>query len=653
MASGDAWSAGWNLGANLAGQRHAQKQERSNELWEDQRNQLKSNIANLAAKYSSQLGPNGEATPASLQTKYILQQAELHKDLFEKPIQGPGAIERLGWLLHLSKRPQAHTTTFQTPGEPIPGAQVAAPSNPPAADDKRFAVPAGEPANPVLLARTGTPASAPASNSPEAAPTAPASQAAEETPPAQPATPEDNSAAPEQNRQTAADAASLKKPVAATPPTGPAHTYAIKVPGLTQKQLQQQAQARYRAQQATEELTAAAPLSPEQQATRQAHAQSAGTLTSLKDTLDAVDQFFPPDEREKARQNVRDRAFGGTAATAGKWDRVPGKMNGQPTTLLYNEKTGEYRAQTGESVDSELLKTFVADPKSAAGAAKAAWSKDEKGRIYSANLDPATHQEIPGTRNYNMVPPASLTGRISTGQFHYVDENGAVHEVQETRTSTPIRGGGGPAPAAASAASGGTGAPPPAGAGNAVRHAHTPAARPASRGAGAARDNIIGWKGTKEYSDLRTQYHGALSRKETMDKNLAHALQGDQQAMLSLVANHIGMTLGAQKGARINQAVWNEAVASAPWIEASASKWFHRDPSTNDLIFDGFKSGVTLTPDQMRSMVALAHEQVDTVKESLDRLTAEQRPSPGGAPASTAGGGKSLADRLSEALGGK
>ena len=52
----------------------------------------------------------------------------------------------------------------------------------------------------------------------------------------------------------------------------------------------------------------------------------------------------------------------------------------------------------------------------------------------------------------------------------------------------------------------------------------------------------------------------------TMDKNLKDALAGDQQAMLSLVANHIGMTLGAQKGARINQAVWNEAVESAPWL---------------------------------------------------------------------------------------
>src|SRR6202012_695709 len=89
---------------------------------------------------------------------------------------------------------------------------------------------------------------------------------------------------------------------------------------------------------------------------------------------------------------------------------------------------------------------------------------------------------------------------------------------------------------------------------------------------------------------------------------------------LSLVANHIGMTLGAQKGARINQAVWNEAVASAPWAQTTYAKAFHNDPDTGDMVFDGWKGGVNLTPEQMKQMVNLAHERYGTLQDSLKRI---------------------------------
>jgi hypothetical protein len=100
----------------------------------------------------------------------------------------------------------------------------------------------------------------------------------------------------------------------------------------------------------------------------------------------------------------------------------------------------------------------------------------------------------------------------------------------------------------------------------------------------------------------------ADTRYRVMNDNVGPALKGDQQAQLSLVANHIGMTLGQQKGARINQAVWNEAVASAPWIETIYAKWFHTDPGTGDHIFDGYKSGVNLTGRQIDQMRDLATE---------------------------------------------
>jgi hypothetical protein len=69
----------------------------------------------------------------------------------------------------------------------------------------------------------------------------------------------------------------------------------------------------------------------------------------------------------------------------------------------------------------------------------------------------------------------------------------------------------------------------------------------------------------------------------------------DQQAMLNLLANHLGMTMGLQKGARMTKDIINEAKQSQPWLQGIQSKFDK----------DGYLSGVTLSPNQMRQMVAL------------------------------------------------
>ena len=97
---------------------------------------------------------------------------------------------------------------------------------------------------------------------------------------------------------------------------------------------------------------------------------------------------------------------------------------------------------------------------------------------------------------------------------------------------------------------------------------------------------------------IETQRTAAIagdSLLRTMMGAADRAKAGDQQAMLSVVANHIGMTLGAQKGARINQAVWNEATESAPWLQNVTKKW---SP-------DGYLQGVVLSPQQVDQMVEL------------------------------------------------
>jgi hypothetical protein len=84
-------------------------------------------------------------------------------------------------------------------------------------------------------------------------------------------------------------------------------------------------------------------------------------------------------------------------------------------------------------------------------------------------------------------------------------------------------------------------------------------------------------------------------RLKVMRQNYRDGLGGDQQAMLSLLANHLGMTMGLQKGVRLNQALINEAQQSDPLLRRLKARFDK----------DGYLTGVTLTPEQMRSMVGL------------------------------------------------
>lgn len=138
-------------------------------------------------------------------------------------------------------------------------------------------------------------------------------------------------------------------------------------------------------------------------------------------------------------------------------------------------------------------------------------------------------------------------------------------------------------------------------------------------GVAGGRETTADKLAARTYNEAAKDYQGAVDRARTMDENLHNALQGDQQAMLSLVANHIGMTLGAQRGARITRAVWDEAIQSTPWFQRIAAKFDDR----------GFLSGVTLAPEQMKQMVKLAHEKVGTLKDHVERV----RPGTAAAPA--------------------
>ena len=115
--------------------------------------------------------------------------------------------------------------------------------------------------------------------------------------------------------------------------------------------------------------------------------------------------------------------------------------------------------------------------------------------------------------------------------------------------------------------------------------------------------------GTKETPFDRENATGASKSVETarggdfryrsMAGSLPKAKAGDQQAMLNLLTNHIGMTLGMQKGARITKDILHEAQASTPWLQGLEAKFDSQ----------GYLSGVVLTPQQMDQMMGLAVSQ--------------------------------------------
>ena len=114
-------------------------------------------------------------------------------------------------------------------------------------------------------------------------------------------------------------------------------------------------------------------------------------------------------------------------------------------------------------------------------------------------------------------------------------------------------------------------------------------------------------------------YAQAIQRMHTMDENYNDAVRtGNQQAQLSILMNHIGMTGGAQKGMRVGKASIEEAEASTPWLAGKISHWFHQD-ANGDYIFDGLKGGVNLTKEQMEQMVTLAHQKVNVLHDTIDQ----------------------------------
>lgn len=105
-------------------------------------------------------------------------------------------------------------------------------------------------------------------------------------------------------------------------------------------------------------------------------------------------------------------------------------------------------------------------------------------------------------------------------------------------------------------------------------------------------------------------FEQSQSRIDVMQKSYDAAIAdpANQQAMLNLLSNHLGMTMGLQKGTRMNQALIDEAMRSGVLTERIEA---HFGP-------DGYMTGVVLTPRQMTQMMTLAQ---DRLQEDYRRMS--------------------------------
>lgn len=121
---------------------------------------------------------------------------------------------------------------------------------------------------------------------------------------------------------------------------------------------------------------------------------------------------------------------------------------------------------------------------------KRAWMKDEKGKITSILVDPKTNQTIPGSENSDIMPPASQMDTIRTGEFSFTDDQGILHRIPTTSTTTHVPHGGEGGGHSATGTGAGTGA----GAGGG--HPSSPAA--AAPSAGGPGGRVIGDTGKSQ-----------------------------------------------------------------------------------------------------------------------------------------------------------
>jgi hypothetical protein len=239
--------------------------------------------------------------------------------------------------------------------------------------------------------------------------------------------------------------------------------------------------------------------------------------------------------------------------------------------------------------------------------------------------DPAHPEKATGEDIANAARAYNTRESSNTGVRMVPQPDGTIREVPVTTTTTTSRG----APPALSAPT-----PPPTTTSGvtpraAVTSTNVPLAPPPT-GPNAPKlpdaGRIVGGKSLPSVEKAYGDYNSALQRQETMHNNYNDAIKSggtNQQAEVSLLFNHIGMTQGAQKGARQTQTIVEEAERSAPFIKNFLAKYFDFDPKSKEYILNtsglDIKGGINLNPEQMKQMVDLGDQMVIAKQQEFQR----------------------------------
>lgn len=257
--------------------------------------------------------------------------------------------------------------------------------------------------------------------------------------------------------------------------------------------------------------------------------------------------------------------------------------SGETLKASYNPSDGKYYDQDGNVIQGARLAPKSFNYTGSDGTALKGWMIGNK--LYDQDMHP-----LPvGTKVFSAwMQPLTTTTESYRSE---TQPDGSTKLIPVETTSTRVRGGLTP--------------PPPPEAGGAK-------SKPAAGGGGAKIKGpgvTVGGKVPTGVSKAYDTYSGSIERYNVMTKALEPALHGDQQAMINILANHMGMTMGLQKGARMNQALIDEAQRSTPWLQGMKARFDDR----------GYLTGVTLTPEQMHQMIDLAKVRLDEDKEAHQR----------------------------------
>ena len=372
-------------------------------------------------------------------------------------------------------------------------------------------------------------------------------------------------------------------------------------------------------------VEAAAPLSPDQIAEQERKKTAADLQSQIDTKLGIFDRMFPnaPEEQRTQYKNYLAESILGMkpGQEVGKWTQVPGMVRGQKVTLLYDEKTGTYKYQTGESVSDDDLRNFVPDPKpSKMSANDRLW--DSYASSLGKTMDQLTMKDKAGFEGWLN----KLKARSTTRQTVIYDRDGTGHIIDLTNISSPVevttpsqggQPGGGAQPAAGATPTATPGARPsgtqPAGSARPNGVAPHQAAAPAAQ-AGAGR-TLPFKKATPAYNKLSTDKEEDQRLVDYADTWInipaGQRSEADGSFILALVKSKAG---------RVNQQEIN-MYFNAGGIAELPERW-------------AAKTGHGELPDALRQqLLTLVHSQLDADNQAMQQMDAP----PAGASPATAG----------------